>query len=268
MEPRHTQHHTAGGEAATVVFNVGGRYFEVLRQTIQSCASTLLASLSEDIGTDAAQPIFVDANPDRFGHILDWYRFGEMHLPSDCPIAGVLRDARFFLLPDFVRINGSLQQVCPNPANDACDAGVVRVIDHWPGFVEYVSGIVAELRRDLHTAGEGAADVQDDVSSCGSVTAVNDRVLPTQRVVLTKWCEQSMCHVWADQRNVCNRLRLAALLSELARRGLHCSITTASYNCRRCGRHASRCSCSSSRFSTCQLELVVGHQVGGSGWPA
>merc|ERR1719264_2475799 len=100
MEPKCNRLRSGDSEAGTVVFNVGGRHFEVLRQTIEARPATLLASLLEDIGTDSGRPIFVDANSDRFAHILEWYRHGEMHVAADCPVAGIICDARFFLLPD------------------------------------------------------------------------------------------------------------------------------------------------------------------------
>ncbi|CAE8693652.1 unnamed protein product [Polarella glacialis] len=69
----------------TVVFNVGGRHFEILALVIQRRPSTLLANLLDDIGTDSSQHIFVDANPDRFQYIVDWYRYGSaQHLLQTC----------------------------------------------------------------------------------------------------------------------------------------------------------------------------------------
>ena len=32
----------------------------------------------DDIDTDATEPLFVDTNPDRFEHILDWYSYEDM----------------------------------------------------------------------------------------------------------------------------------------------------------------------------------------------
>ena len=81
MEPApKRQRSGSGADGDKAVFNVGGRRFEVLSHLIQNRPSTLLASLLDDIGTDAAEPIYVEANPDRFAHILDWYRHGEMHV--------------------------------------------------------------------------------------------------------------------------------------------------------------------------------------------
>jgi len=89
---------TSGDFDGTVVFDVGGRLFRVLRQTIQTRPSALLASLVDDLGTDSSRPMFIDANPDRFSYILDWYRYGEMFIPNDSTIEAVLRDARFFFV--------------------------------------------------------------------------------------------------------------------------------------------------------------------------
>ncbi len=66
----------------TVVFNVRGRMFEVLPELIRSKPTTMLAQLLEDVSTDVAEPMFIDANPGRFEHILDWYRYTGNYLES------------------------------------------------------------------------------------------------------------------------------------------------------------------------------------------
>jgi len=104
--------------SGTVIFDVGGQHFKVLRQTVAARPDTLLATLIDDIGTDCGEPIFVDANPDRFGHILDWYRYGEMYA-QEFVIGALLRDAKFFLLPDIMRING-IAHFCGSLSSGSC----------------------------------------------------------------------------------------------------------------------------------------------------
>jgi len=205
-------------EAGTVVFNVGGRHYEVLRQTIEARPSALLASLLDDIGTDSAQPIFVDANPDRFAYILDWYRYGEIHLPADYPVMALLNDARFFLLPDSVNINGSPHGLRPALEDDHLrGAAISSVTKEWPTFEQYVTELIAEVRNELEALSERAKSVRDDVHwyQCGVDTK--------QRFTLSEYVSDRG-QIWRDHQNVCNEERLRVLVAELERRGFKCEV--------------------------------------------
>lgn len=232
---RPKRHRGGESEHPTVVFNVGGRHFEVLRQTIEARPSTLLASLLEDIGTDRAAPIFVDANPERFACILDWYRFGEMHMPTACAVGGLLCDARYFLLPDSVRINGTWHTVAfdedsREAAASSFFAAMSNVTDHWPTFEAYVSTLVQQVREDWKSVGKQAKLVCNDLSNC-SVEALRDDGCLKSKIALSQlpasqediW-RHGYRHVWLDQNNVCNRDRLRSLIAELARRGFECEV--------------------------------------------
>lgn len=229
----------AGSEGPpTVVFNVSGRHYEVLKQTIRGRPQTKLARLLDD-NAGSGRPIFVDANPDRFVHILDWYRLGEIYLPADCPLGGVLCDARLLALPEAVRINGATYPVHtndtgPDAASDACDVASANIIDCWNGFEDYLRSIVAKVRQDLDWEVQAAKDLQDDITqACTGDFGLH--VNPRTRVILSKEAplqgshfaarpDPNHPHVWLDKANVCNRQRLQVLVGELAKRGFECNI--------------------------------------------
>ena len=48
--------------------------------------------------------ICVEGNKHRFRYILDWYRFGSIHVPYSISMAEMRRDCAFFQLPDDVLI--------------------------------------------------------------------------------------------------------------------------------------------------------------------
>mmetsp|Transcript_37765 Transcript_37765/g.87725 ORF Transcript_37765/g.87725 Transcript_37765/m.87725 type:complete len:278 (+) Transcript_37765:79-912(+) len=210
----------------TVTFNVGGRHHEVLRLTIEAHPGTLLANLLDDIGSDSALPLFVDANPDRFAYILDWYRFGEMHLPTGYPTKAILNDARFYLLPDTIKINGS-SHMFPHPLGDlhhaavesVTDAVVASVTRDWPTFEEYVTQLIAAVQSEAEAAGARAKEVESLTIHQGEVESLRDQLIFCKEICLMDAGD------WFDEANVCSMLRLKVLVAELKKRGLHCEFT-------------------------------------------
>ena len=68
-----------------VKLNVGGTHFECYTSTLSAFPDSKLAMLNEasdnyDVERDE---YFFDRNPLIFGHILDAYRSGDIHLPND-----------------------------------------------------------------------------------------------------------------------------------------------------------------------------------------
>ena len=94
-------------------FDVGGRHFKVMKLVLMRHPDTLLATMLNDISTVEDEVLYVDANPESFQHILDWYRYGEMHVKTEY-IPAILNDSRYFLLPDFVKINGRSHDLIPS----------------------------------------------------------------------------------------------------------------------------------------------------------
>ena len=61
----------------TVQLNVGGRHFEVSRETIDKFSESILATLVEDTWQeDPQETVFIDRNGDTFAYVLDFMRYG------------------------------------------------------------------------------------------------------------------------------------------------------------------------------------------------
>lgn len=215
----------------TVIFNVGGRMFEVLRQTIDNYPSTLLPCLAGDIGTDLSSPVFVDANPDRFAHILDWYRYGQMFMPDGPEVQAMLRDARFYLLPDVITINGVSFHVGKDVPLRSYDAVMKDVATSWPGFQEYLDRIVTEADQTVARAVQHSKFTQHDDGNCNKedLTSVVFHSVPLTISMphIGQFADASFPrreHFWNDETNICNKYRLQALIHELTKRGFVCSV--------------------------------------------
>lgn len=249
----------------TVVFNVRGRHFEVLPQLIRARGnSTLLATLLDDVSTDWAQPIFVDANPDRFSYILDWYRYGEMFLPDSCHVDALLKDARFLLLPEQLRINRDLRTTEPvRTASDLNDALHDIVLQRWPTFRAYMKYIIDETESQTTTLGAKSDEVDTDLlenmmwdcrsesstpagRNCPKTSIAVRKEFPLAEIVTMDETDTSLMEVqsmapmfmdsnhvnrnwrhrwrWLDEQNVCNELRLRVLKFELEKRGFVCAV--------------------------------------------
>jgi len=212
---------------STVVFNVGGRPFEVLRQTVSAHPSTLLATLAGLTRVEAAEPIFVDANPERFAHILDWYRYGEMFLPEGASLReAVLRDARHFRLAEEVVINGvtysvSSAAVVKELTHSSFEAVMRRMATSWEGFEQYVERLAAEASRAWAAAVRTSATLQPALAA----EALSDlETLGPHLVNLASTEAVSGRTRWHDKKNVCNVYRLQLLMHELGRRGFACGV--------------------------------------------
>lgn len=224
-----------GGQNGTVTFDVGGTLFKVLEQTIMAHPSTLLANMLEDIGTQPGKALFVDANPERFGLILDWYRYGEIYSHVDGLIPALLRDACFFLLPDVVTINGRSFTLRP-PASNPCPAVKVReamtsgITSAWPTFERYVNDLIKQVKDHYLTLASTAAtprerdDGHEDALACCREQLASE-VFPPKEFVLSDWGSFTDSWVrWADPVNVCTRERLWVLITELESRGFECQL--------------------------------------------
>jgi hypothetical protein len=225
MEPLRKRPHVdaCAYGADTVVFSVGGQIFEILRYRIENKPSTMLASLVSDIDTDSngRRPIFVDANPNRFQYILDWYRYGEMYVPDHCPINAVLRDCRFFMLPDSIRINGKVHQIGV-PSGTVSEISTHQlgkeVISNWPTFHEYVQTLVSKINTRIKSIVVSSARPERD-SYHDLVCDLEGPLLYTETLArrdgdLVAWC---------DENNVCSLVRLQVLEHELKQMGLECT---------------------------------------------
>eukprot|EP00111_Clytia_hemisphaerica_P018094 TCONS_00053541-protein len=72
-------------EADRVILNVGGVHFETYVTTLQNIADTRLAWLIENVEEETLRKreFFFDRHPGAFVHILNFYRTGKLHTPTD-----------------------------------------------------------------------------------------------------------------------------------------------------------------------------------------
>ncbi|CAE8714611.1 unnamed protein product [Polarella glacialis] len=78
----------------TVLFNVGGKAFEVLREpTLSLHPQSLLTQLAEMQEEGSQEPIFLEANAELFPYILDYHRDRKIRLPANISKAGIIKEA-------------------------------------------------------------------------------------------------------------------------------------------------------------------------------
>jgi len=210
--------------SGTVIFNIGGTHFEVLRRTIDAHPNALLASLVADVAQFCEEPVFVDANAERFAHILDWYRYGEMFLPPGPLVSAVLRDARFFLLPDKITVNGVVHTISRGGAQGPFEAVMKGVVASWKDFDDYVETIVAQANRAWDSLKQVSRTCADDYFDGN----VDFGTLRPHSVRLADK-EETGQRKWKDPQNVCNVYRLQLLVYELNRRGFACDVQADQY---------------------------------------
>lgn len=82
---------------AEVEINVGGTIFLTTFQTLSKIQETRLSSLKRDIALDKCiTKFFFDRNPEMFNSILDLYRTGELHFPSNFCGATIRNELEFW----------------------------------------------------------------------------------------------------------------------------------------------------------------------------
>ena len=72
-------------EADRITLNVGGVKFETYISTLQNIPDTRLAWLTENMEQESSKrkEFFFDRHPGVFVHILNYYRTGKLHTPTD-----------------------------------------------------------------------------------------------------------------------------------------------------------------------------------------
>lgn len=112
----------ATAEPQTVVFNVGGKPYEVEKDLILQQPNTLLAhkiisepskeeekleesSSESNLSESQRAPVFIDKDPERFEYILEWYRNKKVSLPPTVSLAAFKKDAHYFGLPDNLEVH-------------------------------------------------------------------------------------------------------------------------------------------------------------------
>ena len=92
---------------SAVHFNVGGQTFQVASKLVRAKPETLLAKvLAKTTDSNRILNVPVDICPERFRILLDWYRYGEIWVPSTMAVKAVLRDAGRLKLSGMVCCHG------------------------------------------------------------------------------------------------------------------------------------------------------------------
>ncbi|XP_062577829.1 potassium voltage-gated channel protein Shaw-like [Saccostrea cucullata] len=81
----------------TVLLNISGSIFQTTFETLEKIPSTKLSFLKQDFSVKSSPASFYfDRNPDVFNYILDLYRTGELHFPSNICGATIRNELEFW----------------------------------------------------------------------------------------------------------------------------------------------------------------------------
>ena len=85
-----------------VTINVGGTRFETSWSTLSSIPNTRLSDITRKSKcyNAAKDEFFFDRNPLLFGHILDFYRTGELHFPHNCCGPSIKKELIFWRIDE------------------------------------------------------------------------------------------------------------------------------------------------------------------------
>lgn len=174
---------------STVIYNVGGQYFQVAQTTIRRGEGTFLKSLLDAQAPDEVEPIFVDRNPSFFDYILQWYRDGEILCPAEDEV-DVRREMRYFQLPldAHVRIKRPVQQTRVEVDVEHFSARMHHVFRRalrqvtLPAHTADLPSILeAAYESELSDEVEGASDVgQSDLRTSASDSMLTAGTRPTR----------------------------------------------------------------------------------------
>lgn len=196
-----------------VTLDVCGTKFKVPAQLIRDKPETLLAQMFErNIRENKRkESIFIDSDATRFPLILDWYRYDEIHIPTHIPIEPVLLDARSLKLPEDIIVNGVTRSTLKPAAHRVARTLIDSVVARWPGFAEYLAGIIEKIWLHYRSVGNKSATGTPEDEAYD---------FPPCRLLL--YGEDGN---WADAQNVCSAARSRVLALKLEDRGYFCDFT-------------------------------------------
>jgi len=203
-------------QGPVAVFDACGTIFKVPAQVVKAKPDTLLAKLLEaSSGAPAAnRPVFVDCAPDRFSCILDWYRYGEIHLSASVPVEALLLDARSLQLPSELVVNGVAHSTSaasgPGAARRVARGAVAEIEGRWRGFQRFLEQTLSSVAAHFQQVGEAAH---------GPEEAFDSYDFPP--FVLPLYGEKG----WLDAGNVCSGPRARTLALRLEACGYLCEFT-------------------------------------------
>lgn len=192
------------------VFDVCGKTFKIPAKHILKRPNTVLAqALEKDGAGSSSKTVFVDTSPDRFTYILDWFRYGEIHLPRCIPVGALLQDAQRLRLPEELTINGMNISTRPNAAQKVSRAMIENVSRRWPRFKSFFGNLLESIEEHYRSAREDAPG--------------NDDAYDIQPYTLLLYENEA----WVSSQEVCNATRARVLALKLEERGYLCSFTDA-----------------------------------------
>jgi len=202
--------------AAVVTFDVGGQIFKVSAQLVRAKPKTLLAILLQHAENGRSKPIFVDGPSERFHFILDWYRYNAIHIPRSVSLVALLQDARHFLLPDEVIVNGVARNVKTHDTAQRVSRELLAgIISRWPGFQTFFE----ELLERIRTHFEAVAIASDSLRTADSQDAEEAWDFP--HFVLTIYGDEG----FFDQKNLLSVARVRTLALKLEECGYLCEFS-------------------------------------------
>uniref|UniRef100_A0A7S1FXS2 BTB domain-containing protein n=1 Tax=Corethron hystrix TaxID=216773 RepID=A0A7S1FXS2_9STRA len=81
----------------TVLFNVGGKEYEVARSLLNDHPETMLARMaSQEWNPDTDKKLFIERDGERFRYVLDYLRDGKAMLSIDVSKEALLVDMEFY----------------------------------------------------------------------------------------------------------------------------------------------------------------------------
>lgn len=83
---------------STVVLNVGGRRFQTSKETLCSDPNSMLAAMAKRHMATEDDATFIDRDPVRFGHVLNYLRSRTIYLDCVSDLQAVQEEADFFSL--------------------------------------------------------------------------------------------------------------------------------------------------------------------------
>jgi len=188
-----------------VAFDVGGKKFKVLTSVVKQKGGLLTELLEQTKQAEGA--IFIDASPERFPFILDWYRHGQMFIPNNTPVAAALSEARFFKLPQEVIINGVLRSTDPDDGNAASRDVIKKVISQWPSFSSCLKRTLTAIRDHFHHLAAASANASQNGDA--------EEAYDFRPFSIALYGERG----WVDERDLCSPGRARVLAMKLEERG-------------------------------------------------
>lgn len=94
----------------TVQFNVGGKIFAVEQSLLLKFDDRMMLRVAAEMADTTEDDIFIDRDGERFAYILDYMRYGKVHLPLSISKGSFLSDLLFYGLQvkeDHIIVSGS-----------------------------------------------------------------------------------------------------------------------------------------------------------------